>query len=70
MYIAGPHPPIEGGVPLQCLYGDVLLHQAVEEDGERGEADVVQRQIGSVIQRLQRDRETKHTEHHTSGNNT
>lgn len=31
----------------------MLLYQAVEKDGERGEADVVQRQVGSVVQRLQ-----------------
>lgn len=45
--------PVQGGLPLECLHGDVLLNQAVEEDGEWGEADVVQRQIGSVVQRLQ-----------------
>lgn len=44
--------PVQGGLPLECLHGDVLLNQAVEEDGEWGEADVVQRQIGSVVQRL------------------
>lgn len=47
--------PVQRGLPLESLHGDVLLNQAVEEDGEGGEADVVQRQIGGVIQRLQRD---------------
>lgn len=49
-------PPVEGRVPFQRFYGDVLLDQAVEEDGQRREADVVQCQIGSVVQRL-RDKE-------------
>lgn len=44
--------PIQGWIPLQCLHGDMLLDQAVEKDGERGEADVVQRQVGRVIERL------------------
>lgn len=26
--------PVQGGVLLERLHGDVLLHQAVEEDGE------------------------------------
>ena len=47
--------PVQGGVLLERLHGDVLLHQAVEEDGEWGEADVVQSQVGGVVQRLQRD---------------
>lgn len=37
----------------------MLLNQAVEEDGEGGEADVVQRQIGGVVQRLQGDRDNR-----------
>lgn len=40
--------PVEGRVPLERVHGDVLLHQAVQQDGEGGEADVVQRQVGSV----------------------
>lgn len=44
--------PVEGRVPLERVHGDVLLHQAVEQDGEGGEADVVERQVGSVVQRL------------------
>lgn len=44
--------PVEGRVPLERVHGDVLLHQAVQQDGEGGEADVVQRQVGSVVQGL------------------
>jgi len=33
---------------------DVLLDEAVEQDGQRGEADVVQGQVGRVVQRLGR----------------
>ena len=50
--------PVQGGLPLQRLRGDVLLHQAVQQDGQRGEADVVQRQVCRVVQRLQRQRDT------------
>ena len=50
---AEPAVPVEGRVPLERVRGDVLLHQAVEQDGEGGEADVVERQVGSVIQSLQ-----------------
>lgn len=53
LLLRGGSLPIQGRIPLQCLHGDMLLHQAVEKDGERGEADVVQRQVGSVVQRLQ-----------------
>lgn len=53
----GVDSPVQGGLPLQGVHGDVLLDQAVQEDGERGEADVVQRQIGSVVQRLWRVRD-------------
>ena len=48
--------PVQGGLPLECLHGDMLLYQAVEEDWEWGEADVVQRQICRVVQRLPRDK--------------
>lgn len=33
---------------------NVLLHEAVEEDGQRREADVVQSQVGRIVQRLLR----------------
>lgn len=60
LLLRGGSLPIQGRIPLQCLHGDMLLHQAVEKDGERGEADVVQRQVGSVVQRLQgKDEERK-----------
>lgn len=26
--------PVQGRLPLECLHGDMLLNQAVEEDGE------------------------------------
>lgn len=52
--------PVEGRVPLEHVHGDVLLHQAVEQDGEGGEADVVERQVGSVVQGL-RGREARET---------
>lgn len=26
--------PVQGGLPLKCLHSDMLLNQAVEEDGE------------------------------------
>lgn len=31
---AEPAVPVEGRVPLEHVRGDVLLHQAVEQDGE------------------------------------
>lgn len=34
--------PVEGRVLLQDVHVDVLLNEAVEQDGQRGEADVVQ----------------------------
>lgn len=37
---------------MSDVHGGVLLHQAVQQDGEGGEADVVQRQVGSVVQGL------------------
>lgn len=33
--------PVEGRVLLQNVHVDVLLNEAVEQDGQRGEADVV-----------------------------
>lgn len=44
--------PIEGGVIQETVYRDVLLQEAVSQDGHRGEADVVHRQIGCIIQGL------------------
>lgn len=29
-----PTSPVQGGLPLECLHGDMLLNQAVEEDWE------------------------------------
>lgn len=34
--------PVEGRVFLQDVHVDVLLNEAVEQDGQRGEADIVQ----------------------------
>lgn len=45
-------PPVEGGVLLQDVHVDVLLYETVEQDGQRGETDVVQGQVGRVVQRL------------------
>lgn len=44
--------PVEGGVVQKHLHADVLLQQAVSQDGHGGEADVVHGQIGRVIQGL------------------
>lgn len=49
-----PGLPVEGGIVQQELDADVLLQEAVSQDGHRGEADVVHRQIGRVIQGLGR----------------
>lgn len=32
----------------------MLLYETVEQDGQRGEADVVQSQVGCIVQRLER----------------
>lgn len=45
--------PVEGRVPLERVYADVLLHQAVQENREGSETDVVQGQVGGVVQSLQ-----------------
>lgn len=49
-----PGLPVEGSIVQQNLHADVLLQKAVSQDGHRGEADVVHRQIGCVIQGLGR----------------
>lgn len=49
--------PVEGRVLLQDVHVDVLLYEAVEQDGQRSEANVVQRQVSGVVQRL-RERRT------------
>lgn len=49
-----PDLPIEGSIFQKNLYADVLLQEAVSQDGHRGEADVVHRQIGRIIQGLGR----------------
>lgn len=49
-----PGLPVEGSIVQQNLNADVLLQEAVSQDGHRGEADVVHRQIGRVIQGLGR----------------
>lgn len=46
--------PVEGGVVQENLNAKVLLQKAVSQDGHRGEADVVHRQIGCIIQGLGR----------------
>lgn len=46
--------PIEGCVIQETVHRDVLLQEAVSQDGHRGEADVVHRQIGCIIQGLGR----------------
>lgn len=44
--------PIESWIIQQIVDRDVLLQEAVSQDGHRGEADVVHRQIGCIIQGL------------------
>lgn len=45
----GQRAPVQGGVSPQRVDADVLLHEAVQQDREGGEADVVQGQIGRVV---------------------
>lgn len=45
--------PVEGRVPPERVYADMLLREAVQEDRQGREADVVQRQVGGVVQGLQ-----------------
>lgn len=47
-----PTLPVEGGIFQKNLNANVLLQKAVGQDGHRGEADVVHRQIGRIIQGL------------------
>lgn len=44
--------PIESWIIQEIVDRDVLLQEAVSQDGHRGEADVVHRQIGCIIQGL------------------
>lgn len=44
--------PVEGGIVQKHLHADVLLQQAVSQDGHGGEADVVHGQIGRIVQGL------------------
>lgn len=44
--------PVEGSIIQQSINADMLLQEAVSQDGHRGEADVVHRQIGRIIQGL------------------
>lgn len=44
--------PVEGGILQKHLHADVLLQQAVSQDGHGGEADVVHGQIGRIVQGL------------------
>lgn len=54
-FAAGRHrEPVERRVLLQDVHVDVLLDETVEQNGQRGEADVVQSQVGRVVQRLGR----------------
>lgn len=46
--------PVEGGIVQKPLHADVLLQQAVSQDGHGGEADVVHGQIGCIVQGLGR----------------
>lgn len=47
-----PDLPVEGSIVQKHLHADVLLQEAVSQDGHRGEADVVHRQIGRIIEGL------------------
>lgn len=44
--------PVERGVPLERVDAHMLLHQAVQENRQGSETDVVQRQVGRVVQGL------------------
>lgn len=48
------HAPVQGGVSLEHIDAHVLLHQAVQQDWEGGEADIVESQVCSIIQSLQK----------------
>lgn len=45
--------PVQGWVSLEHFNAHMLLHEAVQENREGGEADVVESQIRSIIQSLQ-----------------
>ena len=47
------HLPVQGWVSLEHFNAHMLLHEAVQENREGGEADVVESQIRSIIQSLQ-----------------
>lgn len=44
--------PVQAGFTLQYVWVDQLFKQTVHQDGQRGEADVVECQINTVIQSL------------------
>ncbi len=55
LYTAGyRHLPVERRVLLQNVHVNVLLYETVEQDGQRCEADVIQSQVGCIVQRLER----------------
>lgn len=49
------HTPVERRVSLEHINAHVLLHEAVQENREGSEADVVESQIGSIVQSLQEE---------------
>lgn len=49
------HTPVEGRVSLEHVNAHVLLHEAVQENREGSEADVVESQIRSIVQSLQEE---------------
>ena len=44
--------PVQGWVFLQDVHVDVLLDQTVQQDRQRGEADIVESQICCIVERL------------------
>lgn len=46
------HIPVQGWVSLEHFNAHVLFHEAVQENREGGEADVVESQIRSIVQSL------------------
>lgn len=48
----GGDSPVQARFILQDVWVDQLFKQTVDQDGQRGEADVVQCQINTVVQRL------------------
>lgn len=53
LYCRFPGLPVEGSIIQQSINADMLLQEAVSQDGHRGEADVVHRQIGRIVQGLE-----------------